>query len=92
MKKTIILTAALGLLAACDMSPLLTGMQDTVDMNAREAAKAVVIPIVLQTEIAPGVPWCFATSAGASVAITLKSGNFGAPGFFAEALAALAPA
>ncbi len=37
-------------------------------------------------EIAPGVPWCFAKSDGADIAITLKSGNFGAEGFFATAL------
>ncbi|OSP55821.1 3-oxo-tetronate kinase [Pseudoruegeria sp. SK021] len=40
-------------------------------------------------EIAPGVPWCFADSAGQRIAITLKSGNFGAKNFFAGALAAL---
>lgn len=38
-------------------------------------------------EIAPGVPWCFATSGGHDIAITLKSGNFGAKTFFADALA-----
>lgn len=37
-------------------------------------------------EIAPGVPWCFARSGGQAVAITLKSGNFGAETFFADAL------
>lgn len=37
-------------------------------------------------EIAPGVPWCFADSAGIRIAITLKSGNFGAEDFFAAAL------
>ena len=40
-------------------------------------------------EIAPGVPWCFCRSGGHPVALTLKSGNFGGPGFFAEALAML---
>ena len=40
-------------------------------------------------EIAPGVPWCFAVSGGEQVAITLKSGNFGAEGFFATALETL---
>lgn len=40
-------------------------------------------------EIAPGVPWCAATSAGQPIAITLKSGNFGASSFFADALARL---
>jgi uncharacterized protein YgbK (DUF1537 family) len=38
------------------------------------------------TEIAPGVPWCFARTAGHEVAITLKSGNFGGEGFFTDAL------
>ena len=37
-------------------------------------------------EIAPGVPWCAAISDGQPVAITLKSGNFGAERFFAQAL------
>ncbi|EPX80171.1 hypothetical protein thalar_01510 [Litoreibacter arenae DSM 19593] len=40
-------------------------------------------------EIAPGVPWCFATSAGQDIALTLKSGNFGAESFFADAVAKL---
>ena len=38
-------------------------------------------------EIAPGVPWCAAESGGASVALALKSGNFGTEDFFARALA-----
>ena len=42
-------------------------------------------------EIAPGVPWCFARSGGQDVAITLKSGNFGAETFFADALEKLGP-
>jgi 3-dehydrotetronate 4-kinase len=40
-------------------------------------------------EIAPGVPWCFAKSENESIAITLKSGNFGAETFFADALGLL---
>ena len=40
-------------------------------------------------EIAPGVPWCFAAREGETFAITLKSGNFGAEDFFAEALSQL---
>jgi len=40
-------------------------------------------------EIAPGVPWCFATRNGKTFAITLKSGNFGTEDFFARALASL---
>jgi len=45
--------------------------------------------LTIGAEIAPGVPWCFATSAGHTIAITLKSGNFGAESFFADALKAL---
>lgn len=41
-------------------------------------------------EIAPGVPWCYATSGGHTVAITLKSGNFGDATFFTDALERLA--
>ena len=41
-------------------------------------------------EIAPGVPWCFAQTAGHEVAITLKSGNFGSKNFFNDALETLA--
>lgn len=41
-------------------------------------------------EIAPGVPWCTCDSGGERIAITLKSGNFGAETFFADALGKLA--
>jgi len=37
-------------------------------------------------EIAPGVPWTFAKSAGNDIALALKSGNFGDEDFFATAL------
>ncbi len=40
-------------------------------------------------EIAPGVPWCFAQSGGSRIALTLKSGNFGAPTFFTDAFTTL---
>lgn len=40
-------------------------------------------------EIAPGVPWTFCNSGGDRIALTLKSGNFGAPTFFSDALEAL---
>lgn len=39
-------------------------------------------------QIAPGVPWC-ETLDGARLALALKSGNFGGPDFFADALAQL---
>ena len=37
-------------------------------------------------EIAPGVPWTFCRSGEAEIALTLKSGNFGSPDFFTDAL------
>ena len=37
-------------------------------------------------EIAPGVPWCFAKTGDTPIALTLKSGNFGAETFFEDAL------
>jgi uncharacterized protein YgbK (DUF1537 family) len=43
-------------------------------------------------EIAPGVPWTFAQSSGKLIALALKSGNFGRPTFFDDALNALEPA
>jgi 3-dehydrotetronate 4-kinase len=53
-------------------------------------AKALGISrLDIGTEIAPGVPWCFAQTAGHDVAITLKSGNFGAEDFFSRALKVL---
>jgi uncharacterized protein YgbK (DUF1537 family) len=45
--------------------------------------------LAIGPEIAPGVPWTFCTSEGRDIALTLKSGNFGSPNFFAEALALL---
>lgn len=46
-----------------------------------------VVRLDVRREIAPGVPWCFAESGGVDIALTLKSGNFGAESFFADALA-----
>jgi uncharacterized protein YgbK (DUF1537 family) len=44
-------------------------------------------------QIDPGVPWCSAFSpiAGGVMHLALKSGNFGAPDFFAKAFAVLRP-
>jgi uncharacterized protein YgbK (DUF1537 family) len=44
-----------------------------------------VTQLDISTEIAPGVPWTFCTSDGHTVALTLKSGNFGAETFFTDA-------
>lgn len=53
-------------------------------------AKALgIVRLNIGPEIAPGVPWCFASSGGHTVAIALKSGNFGAEGFFTDALGML---
>lgn len=57
-----------------------------------ETSGAVVQALGLQTlrigaQIDPGVPWCAAALPdGDTLHITLKSGNFGAPDFFAKAL------
>ncbi|MCK7616176.1 3-oxo-tetronate kinase [Roseibium sediminicola] len=40
-------------------------------------------------EIAAGVPWCFSRDADQSIALALKSGNFGTQTFFSEALGLL---
>lgn len=53
-------------------------------------AKALGISdLAIGAEIAPGVPWCYAASAGHEIAIALKSGNFGSETFFTDALNAL---
>ena len=52
------------------------------------AAALGVTRLRIGPSIAPGVPWCAAV--GAPLALALKSGNFGAETFFADALA-LAP-
>ena len=43
----------------------------------------------VSAEIAPGVPWSFCEARGVAIALTLKSGNFGKEGFFADAQAKL---
>ncbi|MGJ8605776.1 MAG: 3-oxo-tetronate kinase [Marivita sp.] len=48
-----------------------------------------VTQLDISTEIAPGVPWTFCTSDGHTIALTLKSGNFGAETFFTDAQAKL---
>ena len=49
-----------------------------------------IMQLDIGQEIAPGVPWCLAESGGQSVAVTLKSGNFGSETFFQDALALMA--
>nr|WP_321445607.1 3-oxo-tetronate kinase [uncultured Cohaesibacter sp.] len=43
----------------------------------------------VSVEIAPGVPWSFCQSQSIDIALTLKSGNFGAETFFSDALTVL---
>lgn len=45
--------------------------------------------LLIGPQIAPGVPWCRSTGQP-TFSLTLKSGNFGGPRFFRDALAALA--
>lgn len=45
--------------------------------------------VTIGAEIAPGVPWTFATSGGEPIALAMKSGNFGSDDFFARAHAML---
>lgn len=45
--------------------------------------------LTIGAEIAPGVPWTYCCSGGHDIALTLKSGNFGAESFFTDALARL---
>ncbi|MGG6896772.1 MULTISPECIES: 3-oxo-tetronate kinase [Rhizobium] len=44
-----------------------------------------VTHLTIGPEIAPGVPWTFATIDGETIALTLKSGNFGDESFFTDA-------
>lgn len=44
-----------------------------------------VTQLDIGAEIAPGVPWTYCCSGGHQVALTLKSGNFGAETFFTDA-------
>jgi 3-dehydrotetronate 4-kinase len=48
-----------------------------------------VTRLLIGEEIAPGVPWTFCESGGHDIALTLKSGNFGAESFFSDALGKL---
>ncbi|MEO1313387.1 MAG: 3-oxo-tetronate kinase [Pseudomonadota bacterium] len=59
-----------------------------------ETSGAVVKALNITTfdlgpEIAPGVPWCMASTAQGPIALALKSGNFGDEDFFTTAFAKL---
>lgn len=80
-------------LAACAVNARSLGFRRFVVAGGETSgavAKALgVTRLDIGTEIAPGVPWCFARTGGHDVAITLKSGNFGADDFFSRALKVL---
>lgn len=48
-----------------------------------------VTHLTIGPEIAPGVPWTFAEVEGETIALALKSGNFGSESFFTDAFARL---
>ena len=48
-----------------------------------------VSEVIIGREICPGVPWVFSGSNQDLVGLALKSGNFGSPSFFGDALALL---
>jgi 3-dehydrotetronate 4-kinase len=77
-------------LAACAVAARDQGVRRFV-VAGGETSGAVtkalgVTRLDIGAEIAPGVPWCFSESGGHNIAITLKSGNFGAVTFFSDAL------
>ena len=80
-------------LAACALAARKAGARRIV-VAGGETSGAVtqalgVSQLDIGPEIAPGVPWTVCISGGAQIALALKSGNFGADTFFADALAAL---
>ena len=80
-------------LAACATAALNAGARRFV-VAGGETSGAVTQALGISRldvgrEIAPGVPWCFASTGGHPVALALKSGNFGAETFFTDALTAL---
>jgi uncharacterized protein YgbK (DUF1537 family) len=48
-----------------------------------------VSEVIIGREICPGVPWVFNRSNEEVIGLALKSGNFGSPSFFSDALALL---
>lgn len=50
------------------------------------AQRLSIDQLVIGDEIAPGVPWCYATISARNCAITMKSGNFGKETFFSDAI------
>lgn len=83
-------------LAACAVAARDAGARRVI-VAGGETSGAVtqalgVTRLDISVEIAPGVPWTFCTSEGQQMALTLKSGNFGAESFFTDAQDRLADA
>ena len=80
-------------LAACAVAARDAGARRFVVAGGEtsgEVARALgVNRLDIGVEIAPGVPWTFCRSDGHRIALTLKSGNFGAETFFTDAMAKL---
>jgi uncharacterized protein YgbK (DUF1537 family) len=78
-----------GALAACAVAARNAGARRFI-VAGGESSGAVtqglgVDALDIGPEIAPGVPWTFCESDGVRLALTLKSGNFGAESFFTDA-------
>ena len=76
-------------LAACSVAARDAGARRII-VAGGETSGAVtkalgVTQLNIGPEIAPGVPWTFCVSDGNQIALTLKSGNFGAESFFTDA-------
>ena len=80
-------------LAACAVAARDAGARRFVIAGGETSgsiAKALgVSRLDIGVEIVPGVPWTFSRSGGHQIALTLKSGNFGAEAFFTDAQAKL---
>lgn len=79
-------------LAACAVAARDAGVRRIV-VAGGETSGAVTTALGVDrlhigSEIAPGVPWTWCESNGHPMALALKSGNFGAPSFFSDALVA----
>jgi uncharacterized protein YgbK (DUF1537 family) len=48
-----------------------------------------ITEVMIGEEICPGVPWVYGGLQNDVIALALKSGNFGTPTFFSDALALL---
>jgi 3-dehydrotetronate 4-kinase len=81
-------------LAAIATGLVALGVQQLVVAGGETSGACVqalgITQMQIGSQIAPGVPWCFAHSEGTPIHITLKSGNFGAENFFTQAFTLLA--